>query len=100
MYINDERNNERNKDAEVFVKELRESFIKVRLRAKVIVNKLRDSRLFTCFLEYDDARFSKLIESEMANTDLFLEDLKRTRESALVLIDAIDELAEKILSRT
>lgn len=49
MYINDERNNERNKDAEVFVKELRESFIKVRLRAKVIVNKLRDSRLFTVF---------------------------------------------------
>lgn len=41
-----------------------------------------------------------MIESEMANTDLFLEDLKRTRESALVLIDAIDELAEKILSRT
>lgn len=89
-----------NNDGATFVKELRESFIKIRLRAKCIVNRIGASSLFTCFREYSDERFSKLIESETVNTDAFLEELKKTREAALALVDSIDELAEQILSRT
>ena len=94
-----EAKKERN-DGEAFVKGLRESFIKVRLRAKGIVNRIGASSLLTCFREYSDERFSKLIESETVNTDAFLEELKKTREAALALVDSIDELAEQILSRT
>lgn len=86
-------------DGAAFVKGLRESFIKVRLRAKGIVNRIGASTLFTCFREYSDDRFSKLIESETVNTDIFLDELKKTREAAFALIDSIDELAEEILSR-
>lgn len=88
-----------NDDATTFVKELREAFIKIRLRAKGIVNRIGNSILCNSFREHDDVRFSELWDAEKIDADEVLEELKKTRESALALIDSIDELAEKILSR-
>lgn len=48
----------------------------------------------------DDARFSELWDSEKIDADEVLEEMKKTREAALALVDSIDELAEEILSRT
>lgn len=87
-------------DGATFVKEIRESFIKIRLRAKGIVNRIGNSTLCNSFREYDDARFSDLWEAEKIDADEVLKELKRTREAALSLIESIDELAEEILSRS
>ena len=87
-------------DGAAFVKSLRDSFIKVRLRAKGIVNRIGNSTLCNSFREYDDARFSEQWDAEKIDADEILEELKRTKEAALALIDSVDELAEEILSRT
>lgn len=92
-----EAKKERN-DGAAFVKGLRESFIKIRLRAKGIVNSIGNSTLCNCFREYDDARFSELWDAEKIDADEILEELKKTREAAFALIDSVDELAEEILS--
>lgn len=87
-------------DGATFVKGLRESFIKIRLRAKGIVNRIGSSTLCNYFREYDDARFSEQWAAEKIDADEILEELKRTREAAFSLIESIDELAEEILSGT
>lgn len=87
-------------DGAAFVKGLREAFIKIRLRAKGIVNRIGSSTLCNSFREYDDARFSELWDAEKIDADEVLEELKRTREAAFALVNGIDELVEEILSRT
>lgn len=86
-------------DGAMFAKNLRESFIKIRFRAKGVANRIGNSILCNCFREYDDARFSELWDAEKIDADEVLEELKKTREVAFSMIESIDELAEEILSR-